>query len=152
MAISTLHAYLYATGVIMGSAFSMLSHHCNFFTCQHMGMQIRVATSSLVYRKARTIFITEWCFKWINFAIYFCKQGLKLSQKGLGQTTIGQMVNLMSNDVSRFDWCLMFVHYLWVGPLQTLIITCILLFVLGPSCLIGIAILILFVPLQSKWI
>ena len=69
---------------------------------------------------------------------------------GLGKTTIGQMVNLMPNDVSRFDWCLMFLHYLWVGPLQTLIITCILLFVLGPSCLIGIAILILFVPLQSK--
>ena len=79
-----------------------------------------------------------------------CKQGLKLSQKGLGQTTIGQMVNLMSNDVSRFDLSVVFLHYFWVAPLQTLIITAILLFFIGPSCLIGIAILILFVPLQSK--
>ena len=76
-------------------------------------------------------------------------QGLKLSQKSIGQTTTGHMVNLMSNDVSRFDWSLIFLHYLWVGPLQALIITSILLFVLGPSCLIGIAILILLVPLQS---
>ena len=51
MAIPTTHAYLYAMGVVLGSAFSMMSHHLNFFTCQHMGMQIRVATCSLIYRK-----------------------------------------------------------------------------------------------------
>ena len=77
-------------------------------------------------------------------------QCLQLSQKALGQTTIGQMVNLMSNDFNRFDFTLLYLHYLWVGPLQTLITMVILLNVIGPSCLVGLAVLILFVPLQGK--
>lgn len=80
----------------------------------------------------------------------FYSQCLLLSQKALGQTTIGQMVNLMSNDVNRFDYSVIFLHYLWVGPVQTLISMIILLYVIGPSCLVGLAFLILFVPLQSK--
>ena len=59
------------------------------------------------------------------------------------------MVNIMSNDVNRFDFSVIFLHYLWVGPLQTLISTIILLYVIGPSCLVGLSVLILFVPLQS---
>lgn len=73
-----------------------------------------------------------------------------LSQKALGQTTIGQMVNIMSNDVNRFDFSVIFLHYLWIGPVQMLITAGILYSVIGPSCLAGLAILILFVPLQSK--
>ena len=60
------------------------------------------------------------------------------------------MVNLMSNDVNRFDFSVIFLHYLWVGPLQTIITMAILLHVIGPSCLVGLAVLMLFVPLQSK--
>ncbi|KZS03178.1 ATP-binding cassette, sub-family C, member 4 [Daphnia magna] len=89
-------------------------------------MRIRVAACSLVYKKC-----------------------LLLSQKALGQTTIGQMVNIMSNDVNRYDFSVIFLHYLWVGPLQTIISMVILLHVIGPSCLVGLAVLILFVPLQS---
>jgi len=83
--------------------------------------------------------------------IQFLLQCLKLSQGSLGQTTIGQMVNIMSNDVNRFDMSVLFLHYLWVGPLQALITTVILMFVIGPSCLVGLAILILFAPLQSTY-
>ncbi|XP_057378671.1 LOW QUALITY PROTEIN: ATP-binding cassette sub-family C member 4-like [Daphnia carinata] len=124
--ISTTQAYLYATGVMLGSGLYTFTHHPYFFSCQHTGMQIRVAACSLVYKKC-----------------------LLLSQKALGQTTIGQMVNIMSNDVNRYDFSVIFLHYLWVGPLQTLISMVILLHVIGPSCLVGLAVLILFVPLQS---
>ena len=54
----TSHAYLYATGVVLGSALFTFSHHPYFFACQHTGMQIRVAACSLVYKKVNISNIT----------------------------------------------------------------------------------------------
>lgn len=135
----------------MGSALYTFTHHPYFFSCQHTGMQIRVAACSLVYKKVPLflrLIITLHQFRFVLLILHTI-QCLVLSQKALGQTTIGQMVNIMSNDVNRFDFSVIFLHYLWVGPMQTLISTIILLYVIGPSCLVGLAVLILFVPLQS---
>lgn len=77
---------------------------------------------------------------------------MNLSQKALSQTSVGHVVNLMSNDVRRFDtfaWGP--AHFFLIGPLQALITTAILFSVIGPSCLTGLALLILFVPLQGMW-
>ena len=75
---------------------------------------------------------------------------LKLSHSALGQTTVGQMVNLLSNDVNRFDVFVLFSHYLWVGPLQLLIVTAILYQKIGLSAGVGAALLVAAVPLHSK--
>lgn len=53
--ITTTQAYLYATGVVLGSALYTTTHHPFFFSCQHTGMQIRVAACSLVYKKVTYI-------------------------------------------------------------------------------------------------
>ncbi|CAG7731096.1 unnamed protein product [Allacma fusca] len=118
--------YVSAFGVFISAAMYTFTHHPYFFGVCHIGMQVRVSCCSLVYRKA-----------------------LKLSQASLRHTAIGQMVNLLSNDVNRFDESAVFLHYLWIGPVQTLIITGILWMYYGPSCLIGLVILVLFVPLQG---
>ena len=106
-------AYLYATGVVLCSAAYTFTHHPYSFGVVHTGMKIRVAASSLLYRKA-----------------------LKLSNSALGQTTVGQMVNLLSNDVNRFDQTFLFIHYLWCGPLQLILVTSLLYQRIGPSALV----------------
>ena len=108
------------------AALHTLTTHPYFFELQLTGMKLRVASCSLLYRKA-----------------------LKLSNTALGQTTVGQMVNLLSNDVNRFDTTVLFNHYLWAGPLQLTIITVLLCQKIGPSALVGAALLIAAVPLQS---
>ena len=77
-------------------------------------------------------------------------QALKLSKTALGETTIGQVVNLLSNDVNRFDWSLIFIHYLWIAPLQTVIVSYFMYRAVGWSAFLGLLFLILLIPLQGK--
>lgn len=44
------HAYLYATGVVFGAIYNTL-YNSLAFNCQYIGMQARVATSSLIFQK-----------------------------------------------------------------------------------------------------
>ncbi|XP_047031198.1 ATP-binding cassette subfamily C member 4-like [Helicoverpa zea] len=59
-----------------------------------VGMRVRIASCSLIYRKI-----------------------LKLDRTGLNKTEPGQVINLMSNDVNRFDLVALFLNYLWVMPI-----------------------------------
>ena len=119
-------AYLYATGLILCPVIFILCDSPYTFECQHIGMQIRIASCSLLYKKC-----------------------LRLSQKSLGKTGVGQMVNLMSNDVNRFDSTTLFLHYILIAPLQTLTTIVVLCYFVGWSCLIGMALLILVFSLQG---
>jgi ATP-binding cassette subfamily C (CFTR/MRP) protein 4 len=118
-------AYIYASGIVVMSFFNVLLGHSYMLGLQHLGMKIRVASCSLIYRKS-----------------------LRLSKTALIETTVGQMVNLLSNDVNRFDLAATHVHNLWVSPIETIIVIYFLYTMLGPSSLTGIGILLLFIPIQ----
>ena len=47
---SEMEAYGYASGVVLCSAAYTLFHHPYTFSLQHIGMKMRVAASSLLYR------------------------------------------------------------------------------------------------------
>lgn len=76
-------------------------------------------------------------------------QALRLNKTALGETTVGQVVNLLSNDVNRFDFVVIFLHYIWLGPLQTLVVTYFLWQEIGVSSIIGVAVLLMIIPLQG---
>lgn len=70
----------------------------------------------------------------------------------LGQTTVGQLVNLLSNDVSKFDQGFVLCHFVWVGPIQTAVGIYMLYRVIGVAAFFGVAFLLSFIPLQSKFV
>ncbi|XP_065752236.1 ATP-binding cassette sub-family C member 4 isoform X1 [Phocoena phocoena] len=119
-------AYGYA-GVLSACTLVLaILHHLYFYHVQCAGMRLRVAMCHMIYRKA-----------------------LCLSNLAMGKTTTGQIVNLLSNDVNRFDQVTIFLHFLWAGPLQAIIVTILLWMEIGISCLAGMAVLIILLPLQS---
>lgn len=84
------------------------------------------------------------------FAQYSCVlfQVLKLSQKALSETAPGELVNLLSNDVNRFD-TLFCLHPLWISPLATITAAFILWREIQWAGIIGVAIIVFFTPIQS---
>lgn len=78
-------------------------------------------------------------------------QILRLSKKALGQTAAGQVVNLLSNDVNRFDMVTIFLHYLWILPFQVTLVSYLIWRQVGISSLSGIiSMILLTVPVQGK--
>ncbi|KAM7344070.1 putative multidrug resistance-associated protein lethal(2)03659 isoform 2-T2 [Cochliomyia hominivorax] len=123
---SKTEGYLYALGVILISVVSVFFFHPNNMGIQHMGMKIRVAICSLIYRKT-----------------------LRLSKSATGETTSGQVVNLMTNDVGRLDTSLLHIHYLWIGPIAVAIVTYLMYLEIGVSAVFGVIIMLLFIPTQA---
>nr|CAH7746331.1 unnamed protein product [Callosobruchus chinensis] len=78
----------------------------------------------------------------------FFRKILRLSRASLGKTTVGHLVNLLSNDLSKFDQTFILAHYCWVGPIQVAVGTYMLYREMQVAALIGIAFLVAIVPLQ----
>uniref|UniRef100_A0A8C1PDT6 Multidrug resistance-associated protein 4 n=1 Tax=Cyprinus carpio TaxID=7962 RepID=A0A8C1PDT6_CYPCA len=121
-------AYGYAAGISLSTLGLALLHHLYFYHVQRAGMKIRIAMCHMIYKKA-----------------------LCLSATAMGQTTTGQIVNLLSNDVNKFDELTIFLHFLWVGPLQAAAVIGLLWQEIGASCLAGMAVLIFLMPLQTMF-
>lgn len=66
-------------------------------------------------------------------------------------------------DILFLQWCYIlsdllqvtiFLHFLWVAPLQAIAVIALLWYEIGPSCLAGIAVLLILMPTQTifgKW-
>ncbi len=131
------YAFLYATGVVLGTAFSAFSNHVASFHTQLLGMRVRVATSALVFRKAIQIMSITASFNTIMSKALFLNQSLRLSQKSLNETPLGHMINIISNDVNRFGHVFGYLHYMWSGPLATIFATICLYNVIGLASLLS---------------
>ncbi|KYN18976.1 hypothetical protein ALC57_08649 [Trachymyrmex cornetzi] len=119
--------YYSAGGIILLSIMdAFITHycvHCSF----HIGLKIKVACTALIYRKI-----------------------LKLSNSVLdSETSVGQMVNFLSSDITRLEASLVDLHYIWIAPLQIIWITYITFFEIGWAALIGITVFLLFMPFQA---
>ncbi|KAJ8716036.1 hypothetical protein PYW08_013321 [Mythimna loreyi] len=76
------------------STMSALLYNHTQLSQGRVGMRIRIACCSLMYRKI-----------------------LKLNRAGMNKTESGQVINLMSNDVNRFDMVTLFLNHIWISPI-----------------------------------
>ncbi|XP_017911935.1 PREDICTED: multidrug resistance-associated protein 4-like isoform X2 [Capra hircus] len=100
--------------------------HFFFYYVQRIGMRLRVAMCHMIY----------------------CKS-LRLNNSAIRKTTTGQIVNLLSNDVNRFDRVVTFLHILWIGPLMAITVIILIWMEIGISSFAGMSLLIIFMLLQS---
>ncbi|XP_054158540.1 ATP-binding cassette sub-family C member 4-like [Oppia nitens] len=115
-----------AVGIVLMSVLDrFVINHITYCYTLRVGMRMRVATSALIYRKS-----------------------MKLSRSSLAKTTVGQIVNILSNDVNRFDEFSFYAQSIVVAPLQSALVLYFLWGELGWACLAGMAVLILFIPFQ----
>nr|XP_019960169.1 PREDICTED: multidrug resistance-associated protein 4-like [Paralichthys olivaceus] len=116
----------YAAGLSLFAIILAVFHHFYFYHLQKVGMKIRVALCHMIFKKS-----------------------LCLNNVAMGKTTTGQIVNLLSNDVKMFDDLTIFLHFLWVGPLQAAVVVGLLWLEIGPSCLAGMVVLLFLMPMQT---
>ncbi|XP_012146800.2 ATP-binding cassette subfamily C member 4 [Megachile rotundata] len=126
-------AYIYATAVVlMTFCGAFIIHHSNLGLME-VGMRVRIACSSLMYRKI-----------------------LRLSKSSTNITTPGQIINLLSNDVGRFEQLFITLHFIWILPIQGALIAFMIWKNVGIAALAGVVLIsIQTIPLQGymgKWI
>lgn len=76
-------------------------------------------------------------------------QALVVSNDSRKESTVGEIVNLMSADAQRFNDVTNFIHLLWSCPLQIILAIAFLWFELGPSVLAGLLVMVLMVPING---
>ncbi|XP_046746883.1 ATP-binding cassette subfamily C member 4-like isoform X1 [Diprion similis] len=120
-------ALLYAGLLILTNLAVIFTIHHSGLRNRQIGMCVRVACCSVIYRKV-----------------------LRLNQAAVNNTAAGQVSNLISNDVARFDLVPLLFHHLWIMPIQVSVMGYIMWRSLGVAALVGIASVTLQnVPIQA---
>ena len=109
------------------SVINAITTHRYQFLSYQSGIALRTAVISVIY-----------------------EHSLKLSPKGREGLTSGQVTNLVATDTQKLFEVMHDLHMIWSAPLAIAIVVTLLLLILGPSCLIGAAILVGLVPLSKK--
>ncbi|XP_031762816.2 multidrug resistance-associated protein 1 isoform X5 [Galleria mellonella] len=118
--------YLYAIALLACATIQtlLLAH---YFTRMYLvGMRIRTALTSAIYRKS-----------------------LRMSNSARKESTVGEIVNLMAVDAQRFIELTAYLNMIWSAPLQIALALYFLWGILGPSVLAGLAVMIILIPVNG---
>lgn len=118
---------MYASVLVGASFFRTVIYHRENLQLSALGMKIRIACSYVIYNKL-----------------------FRIEKATLEKETVGKVVNLISNDVNRFNSLCQFAHYIWISPIKIIVISCYLDLSLSHSALAGVGIIIVCILLQSK--
>ncbi|KAK7089542.1 hypothetical protein V1264_024188 [Littorina saxatilis] len=118
--------YVYASSFFVVAVVSSVFYHQHFHVSMTLGMRIKSACISAVYRKSLT-----------------------MSNEARKESTAGEIVNLMSVDCQRLQDVTGFLYALWSSPLNIVLALTLLWGQLGAAVLAGVAIMVLLIPLNA---
>ena len=72
-----------------------------------------------------------------------------MSNEARKDSTVGEIVNLMSVDAQRLQDATGYLWMIWSAPLQIIIAVYLLWGILGPSVLGGLAVMVLLIPING---
>ncbi|KAF5273603.1 hypothetical protein FQR65_LT04602 [Abscondita terminalis] len=110
--------------LITSSILSVIIYHPSTLALTNIGLKMKISCSSLIYRKI-----------------------LRLNVNASQQTSVGYIINLLTNDVNTFDRYAINLHYFWIGPLQMLLYLYLMYQNVGLPSTSGIGVLLLFTPI-----
>ncbi|CAO1377283.1 unnamed protein product, partial [Diamesa hyperborea] len=112
--------------VLMTLLACFVNHHMDLRQ-RLVGARMRIACCSVIYRKT-----------------------LRMSKRAAGQTSAGNVVNLLSNDVSRLDYGFIYVHFIWILPFQSVLICYLIWREVKYAAIVGVVGLLLkTIPVQT---
>lgn len=118
--------YLYAILLLLTAVLQTLILSQYFHRMFLVGLRMRTALIAAIYRKA-----------------------LRMSNAARKESTVGEIVNLMSVDAQRFMDVTAYINMIWSAPLQILLALYFLWQELGPSVLSGLAVMIILIPINA---
>ena len=123
---TSLRGYVLAFLLFFTAIVQMASLHQYFQLVSVAGMRARAGVVSAIFRKS-----------------------LRLSSSARGERATGDIVNLMSVDANRLPDFLMYAHLLWSAVFQITIAFISLYNLLGWSAFVGVAIMVVSLPLNT---
>ncbi|XP_028139569.2 ATP-binding cassette sub-family C member 4-like isoform X1 [Diabrotica virgifera virgifera] len=124
-AITKNEAYYYAALVLILHLVYTIYIHNYVIWVQQLGVEVKTAFSSLLYRKA-----------------------LKLTPSSVSEITLGNIVTLITKDVYSFQQSVWIVNDLWIAIVQTCVICFLLYAKIGVISFVGIGVILSVLPLQ----
>lgn len=120
-------AFWYASGIVFSSAFMLVTFHPFHMYVVKMSCKVRVGCSGLIYQKT-----------------------LRLTKSQADEGESGRIINLLSNDIDKFDTALVVLQDVLKGPLEALAFSIVIYMEIGGAAFVGILFLASFIPLQGK--
>ena len=124
--ITSNRAYFYCAAVSLCLILHAFIDHMAFFIGGRTGMRLRVGLIAAIYRKCLLLSVSNAC-------------------------STGFIVNLVSNDVQKFEDAAPFANFIWLGPIQMVLITYFIYMEIGLSCFASVGAILILIPLQSHF-
>ncbi|KAL2913381.1 hypothetical protein HK105_207126 [Polyrhizophydium stewartii] len=118
--------YVMAVSILVAQFVSTLAYNWHYELTTKTGFNARTSLTSALYQKS-----------------------LRLSAAARQEYSVGKITNIIATDTNRVDIHFYYINMLWAAPYQIIIATALLIWTIGPSALVGFALMVFYFPFQN---